>query len=485
MKNALWLALAAAMQQHAARILLDDGERKLTGAGLLAAIDAAAAALAGSQVAALQADNGCDWVIADLAALKAGVTLVPLPLFFSAGQCAHVLDNAGVDTLLRPCRATDTPLPGCTALTLARLTPQRRPAMPAACAKITFTSGTTGTPKGVCLDQTLLLATARSLSDATGGARLASHLAVLPLSTLLENVAGVYRALLAGAHCHVPPLSSVGISGSSGLNVRQLAMTLTALRPASLILVPQLLTELIHAHAQGWQAPDSLAFIAVGGARVAPALVEHARACGLPVYEGYGLSECGSVVCLNVPGRDRPGSVGQPLPHVACEVVDGELWVTLPAASGYLGEIAGFSTRIASGDLVRQDSDGFIHVAGRKKHVLITAFGRNLSPEWVESELLAQGVIRQCVLLGEALPACVALLFAPDADEERVQQALDQANRGLPDYARVAHFIRLDTPLLPGSPLMTDNGRPRRARIAEHYATTLASLTASRTGVQA
>ncbi|MXR37686.1 AMP-binding protein [Craterilacuibacter sinensis] len=482
MNTPLWQTLQAALQQSGSRIVLDDGTHRYQADELLAAVDAAASALAAYRVVALAADNGCDWVIADLAALQAGVTLVPLPLFFSPAQQAHVLASSKAELLLQP--IPGAPLfPGCRTLGATVLQPDATGHSDSA--KITFTSGTTGAPKGVCLSQTLLLATTRALLDASGGASLRSHLAVLPLSTLLENVAGVYRALLAGACCHVPPLAQVGLSGSSGFDVARLCRALDTYTPASLILVPQLLGELVAAAQAGWQVPASLRFVAVGGARVAPRLVEHARALGLPVYEGYGLSECGSVVCLNTPEQDRPGSVGRVLPHVSVEVVNDELVITLPDASGYLGDPASFSTCVKSGDRVRIDADGFVHVNGRSKHLLITAFGRNVSPEWVESELLAQGVIRQCVVLGEALPALVALVFAPGADDQHVQQALDHASLSLPDYARVAHFIRLETPLLPGSPLMTDNGRPRRALIAEHYAAALAALTLPRTGVQA
>ncbi len=471
MNAPLWDALAASLEHHADRVLIDDGVRALTGAALAEEVGRAAAALSGCRVVALAADNGSDWAVADLAALACGATLLPLPLFFSPAQRAHALLDAGADALLRPCLAGETPLPGCLSLTLERLAAPNAASCPAGIAKLTYTSGTTGSPKGVCLEQGLLLATAEALADATGGGALTSHLCLLPLSTLLENVAGLYRALLVGARCQLPALAEVGMTGSSGLNRQQLCAALSQHAPASVISVPQILTELIAATHQGWAPPASLTFVAVGGARVAPALVAAARAAGLPVYEGYGLSECGSVVCLNTPNADRPGSVGCPLPHVRTRVENGELVVELPAPTGYLGDAASFSRHVASGDLVSVDADVFVHVAGRRKHVLITAFGRNVSPEWVESELCADGRIRQCVVLGEGEATLSALAFAPGASDEALAGTLARANAALPDYARVARLIRLDAPLLPGGEFMTENGRPRRARIAEHWAT--------------
>ena len=283
MNAPLWDALAASLEHHADRVLIDDGVRALTGAALAEEVGRAAAALSGCRVVALAADNGSDWAVADLAALACGATLLPLPLFFSPAQRAHADLDAGADALLRPCLAGETPLPGCLSLTLERLAAPNAASCPAGIAKLTYTSGTTGSPKGVCLEQGLLLATAEALADATGGGALTSHLALLPLSTLLENVAGLYRALLVGARCRLPALAEVGLTGSSGLNRQQLCAALSRHAPASVISVPQILTELIAATHQGWTPPASLGFVAVGGARVAPALVAAARAAGLPV----------------------------------------------------------------------------------------------------------------------------------------------------------------------------------------------------------
>lgn len=109
----------------------------------------------------------------------------------------------------------------------------------------------------------------------------------------------------------------------------------------SLVLVPELLRLLLALCTSTptlAQQLKSLRFIAVGGGKVAPDLIKHARQLGLPVYEGYGLSECGSVVALNSLDADKPGSVGRPLPH--CQVTiasDGEIMVSGSAMLGYLG----------------------------------------------------------------------------------------------------------------------------------------------------
>ena len=104
--------------------------------------------------------------------------------------------------------------------------------------------------------------------------------------------------------------------------------TLSECNVSTAILTPEILLGLVSAIENGYPAPDRLRFIAVGGASVAPRLLQRAERLGLPVFEGYGLSECASVVALNIPTMKRPGSVGKPLPHVRLGFLpDGEILV--------------------------------------------------------------------------------------------------------------------------------------------------------------
>ena len=124
-----------------------------------------------------------------------------------------------------------------------------------------------------------------------------------------------------------------------------------------------------------------------------------------------------------------------------------------------------------TGDLGNVDSDGFVTVAGRKKNILITSFGRNVSPEWVESELLASRVFQQVVVVGDARPACSALLLPwnMQTPDDQIQAAIDCANTALPDYAQIQHWLRMPEALSTDNGLLTDNGRPRRDQIQKHY----------------
>jgi long-subunit acyl-CoA synthetase (AMP-forming) len=198
----------------------------------------------------------------------------------------------------------------------------------------------------------------------------------------------------------------LGIHGASGVDVPRLLTCLASRQPHSLILVPQLLLLLVSAAEQQAFDPRPLRFAAVGGARVSEALLQRAQRAGVPVYEGYGLSECASVVCLNRPSARRHGSVGQPLPHVQVRLADdGEVLVKGSTLLGYLGEASHSAEWWPSGDLGEFDAEGFLYLKGRKKHQFVTSFGRNVNPEWVEAELTQRGLIAQAFVWGEAMPS--------------------------------------------------------------------------------
>lgn len=441
--------------------------------------------LAGGRVLAVLADNGPEWVIADLAALQGGLVHLPLPGFFVPAQLAHALDTTGADLLL-----TDQP-ERITALGLGfdfvdvwhGLSLFRRKVdavrLPAGTAKVSFTSGSTGAPKGVCLSADGLMATAAALTSRLADVPIARHLAVLPLALLLENVAGIFAPLLRGATIHLPPLQQLGWRGMAEFAPAALQQVVTETAAHSLILVPELLKAwTLYLHAQGLRASASLQFVAVGGARVDPSLLSQARAEGLPVYEGYGLTECASVVSLNCPG-DAGDGVGRPLDHVAVRIESGELKIATPAFLGYLDDASTARDKpdeFATGDLGYRDDAGHLHLNGRRKNLLITSFGRNIAPEWVESVLLAQPEIAQAVVAGESRRWLDGILVpARGCDAAQLANAVARANASLPDYARIGGWITV-SPFTPSNGQATGNGRPVRSRILNQHAAALAAL---------
>jgi long-chain acyl-CoA synthetase len=438
-----------------------------------------------AQVVALLADNGVDWLVADRAVHSAGRVLLPLPTFFTDAQCRHALDAAGVCALLtdQPSRAarlgySSAPpaLPGA-GLSMWTRRDEYSVVLPAASSKITFTSGTTGQPKGVCLSDAQLSSVTGSLAGIVRAMAIRRHLCMLPLAVLLENVAGADVAWQIGAGCVVPPLAEVGLSGSSQFDVRVALAALQRWQPDSIILLPQMLTALVAAAEAGASVPTSLKLVAVGGARVSADLIARARRLGIPACEGYGLSEAGSVVALNLP-TDAPGAVGRVLPHLRAEIADnGEILLHGSRLPGYLGAAAQAEGPLHTGDIGHVDGDGRLHVTGRIKHQIITSFGRNVAPEWPEAELLATPAVAQVVVFGEAQPALGAVIVPRGpVDDSVLDAAVRSANERLPDYARIGHWLRADAPFSALNGQATDNGRVRRDQVLACYGERLAAL---------
>jgi long-chain acyl-CoA synthetase len=482
----LFAALAARAPDE---VVLQGTTQTWRAAELLSAIELLAGRLAASRVLAVLADNGPAWVIADLAALRAGIVHLPLPDFFSQAQLAHALEQSGADTLLtdQPARIAKLDLGFAIGGEWHGLVWMQRSAvsvsLPTATAKVSFTSGSTGAPKGACLSAAGLLDTARAVASRLADLPIRRHLAVLPLPLLLENSAGVYAPLLRGAEVCLPDLQRLGWRGMAGFDPAALQREVDAARPDSLILVPELLKAWsLFLTAAGQRAPAALRYLAVGGARVSPTLLSEARALGLPAYQGYGLTECGSVVSINRPGDDG-NDVGRPLDHVGVRIVDGEVRVAARAFLGYVGEppieTAGTlvpAREFATGDLGCFDADGHLHLSGRCRNLLITSYGRNIAPEWVESVLVAQPAIAQAVVAGDGKPWLSAVLVgSPGVDAAGLAAAVQRANAALPDYARVARWIAA-APFGAANALATGNGRPIRSAIFTQYAAELAAL---------
>lgn len=471
------------------RVALDDGARSITYAQLVTLVTQEAQFLLAGQGLrfGLLADNGCGWAIADLAIHHLHRLNVPLPAWFAWAQLQHVVRDAGIDTLVtdRPDDALEiwpefsvlaiSPFSG---LTVLRRTvdAQTRPAVPFGTAKVTYTSGSTAEPKGVCLSTATLNCVSRSLVNASSSLGIRRHLCLMPLATLLENIAGIHAALRAGATCLVPSLARSGMS-FGGIDPQRLIQTIVRTQPESIVLVPELLRLLVRAAQGGVQLPASLKFIAVGGAAVSRSLLDEAADAGLPVFEGYGLSECASVVCLNTPQHQRRGSVGRPLSHVRLSLDKaGQIIVEGAVMSGYLGDPPRQGpTKIMTGDLGELDEDGFLYVRGRTKNIFITSMGRNVSPEWVESELAHEPVIRHAIAFGEAQAAVTALLSParPDVPADAIQAAVERANARLPAHARIGRWIRMAEPPSYSNGLLTANGRVRREQALAQYRTLL------------
>jgi long-subunit acyl-CoA synthetase (AMP-forming) len=363
-------------------VAMADDHSVLTGNELLTQVAGLAAILRDlPQRIGLLGANGTEWAAAQLAAWTVGKTVVPMPAFFSRLQLEHVLRDAGIDHVI----ATREALGLATTLGLG-VTPasaQSADAFPEPLeggGVIVYTSGSTGWPKGVCLGLRQIDWQTRALAEAIEAKPGDFYLSVLPLALLLETITAICVPVLVGARTQFASgvAEAVGSGRPSGL-----LPAFERWRPTTAVLVPQLLSSwTAELEAREKRAPDSLRFVAVGGARVPEALAARAWDLGIPVHEGYGLTECCSVVAVNRPGRRKAGTVGIPLPGLDISIEDGEVVVRGPTVmDGYLhgGPAAG---PWRTGDLGKLAPDGSLTVSGRRDSVLVTASGRNVLPEW-------------------------------------------------------------------------------------------------------
>jgi long-subunit acyl-CoA synthetase (AMP-forming) len=469
------------------KVALEDTAYAMTYRQLSRTITEVGARIAAERVAMMM-DNGVPWAVVDLTIAACGAVAIPVPTFFSDEQIGHLLTDAAPDLLITDRAEYGVPLSRVsrhetiviahTELHLYTLQPTCRRTLPSDTGKITYTSGTTQQPKGVCVTRAAMDEVTDALASAAVARADDRSLTVLPLSTLLANIGGIYVPIVRGATAIVPSLAQCGFTGSSTVEPEAFMDALCRFAPTATILVPQLLKLTVECAQAGAPLPSTLRFVAVGGAPCSALLLGRARTLGIPVYEGYGLSEATSVVSMNRPGSERAGSVGMPLPHARVRIADdGEIVVSGALFGGYLGQYDSHPEAWHTGDTGWLDADGFLYIGGRKKTAFATAFGRNVSPEWVESELVATRAIQQAAVFGEGREFNVAVVVSmPGASPDHIQAAIDATNARLPDYARVHAWCPADSPFGTANGLARPGGALNRSVIATRYALAIEAI---------
>jgi len=235
-----------------------------------------------------------------------------------------------------------------------------------------------------------------------------------------------------------------------------------------------------------------------GAAPIASEILEFFYACGVPVMEGWGMTETSTVASANTPAAFRFGSVGRPLPGVEATVgADGELLLRGPNIfQGYYKNPDATAETLAdgwlhTGDLGRIDDDGFIYIVGRKKDIIITSGGKNITPANLENGLKQCRWISQAVVLGDRRPYLVALITL-DPDEiaafaaqhglepaaiagsaemrAAVQATVDAVNATVGPVEQVKHFEILPDDLSQESGELTPTLKVKRNVVAEKFA---------------
>lgn len=509
-ERGLFDLLEAAASAHgkrpALRVRRDGRDREWTHAQLREAALRAAARLRALGVedgdrVVLQAFNAPEWPIAYFGILAAGGVAVPLDQQTSPDRRAGIVRFTQARLVLLD-RATAEESPGDGAaesrLLLEELTSEGasdgmkglpRPRGGEDPASILFTSGTTLEPKGVVLPHRAFLANVDAVVRTLEPGPKDRLVSVLPLHHAFEFTAGLLSPLSQGA----------SITYLETLSASALVATLRRTRATALLGVPRLFELLLAGIRSGvdeapaplrallrrlWRASERahaaghdwgrllvlpvhlkfggrLRFMVSGGAALDPEVQRRFAALGFRLLEGYGLTETAPVLAVNPMDRQRPGSVGLPLPGVT-------LRIDQPAADG-VGEIqvqgrnlmSGYyrdpeATRAVlsggwfrTGDLGRVDEEGFVHVTGRLKDLIVTPSGKNVYPDEVEAALKdLPGVKESCVVggparggAGEEVNLVVVLERDAPGAREAVRDAVAAATERLPSHQRVQRIV--------------------------------------------
>ena len=416
-------------------------------------------------------------------------------------------------------------------------------------ATIVYTSGTTGQPKGCTLTHANFVAEVRNVVGADGAADVfnehESTLLFLPLAHVLARVIQ-YGAL----HARV----TLGHLG----DLKQLPEVLPVFQPTTMLSVPRVV-EKIYNHAflsaQGFAkkrilaaaeqvaiaysrsldggGPDPLLrfehalfdrlvygkiraamggrvrWAVSGGAPLGARLGHFFRGVGVNILEGYGLTETTAGATLNLPGSQRVGSVGRPVPGFGIQVADsGEILIQGEAVfAGYwhndkaTADVMDEKGWFRSGDVGRLDDDGYLYITDRMKDLIVTAAGKNVAPASLEDRLRAHWLISQAFVFGDARPYIAALLtidadaFAiwkrdkglPDdvsvstvaANAElvaEIQAAVDEANSSVSQAEAIRRWAVLDVDFSEAMGELTPTLKLRRQVIADKHAKDLEAL---------
>lgn len=242
-------------------------------------------------------------------------------------------------------------------------------------------------------------------------------------------------------------------------------------------------------------------FAITGGAPMDSELSHFFNGIGMPVLEGYGMTETCGPVCVSLPEDNRIGTIGMPMCGITAGIAeDGELVVKGPLVCRGYHNNPGVTTQqitdgwLHTGDLGDISEDGFISITGRKKDLIITAGGKNVSPGLLEASVMTSPVVNQCLVIGDKKPFVAALVTLDLADANNwlesqgakpepdlaslaknaivhaeVERAVNAANEGVSRAESIRKFEILPDEFTEANGMLTPSLKTRRAQIVEHY----------------
>ncbi len=483
---------------------------------------------------ALCLKNGIHWVAADQGALGLGLVVVPLYADDNPENVAWCLENSGArllvaessriaDALQRAaaslprvlCLAAD---PGSGHDGVEAVLPKQAsvfevaPLEDGALATICYTSGTAGRPKGVMLTHGNILANVAACERLRLARSDDVFLSLLPLSHMFERTGGYYLPL------------AIGAKVTYARSVSQLAEDLASERPTVMFAVPRvfekfaarinealakspakkrlfdlvaaaggraerreagLLDRIVLALARDRVAGPVLArlggrmrFAVLGGAPLDPAIAWLFLGLGLPVLQGYGMTEASPVISVNRLDGNVPESVGMPLDNVEVRIAaNGELLARGPSVmKGYWNNPEASARSLDregwlhTGDLA-EIRNGRIYIRGRLKDVLVLSNGEKLPPQDVELAILGDGVFDQGILIGEGRPFLTLVAVTRETDEKSLIRRANDRLKGFPGYIRVRRVVTTREPWTVENGLLTPTLKVKRELVQKKFST--------------
>jgi len=486
-------------------------------------------------------ESRLEWGMADLAVLSAGGVVVPIYPTLPANQIAPLLADSGAVAafvsgaaqrakLLEACAGRpplrwihsfdDDPWPpGVTGAVDPAV-----PLNPDDLASIIYTSGTTGEPKGVMLTHGNIVSEVLSALQAMQLNADDTYLSFLPLSHIFERISGYYTMLYAG----------VTVAYAESFDA--LSRNLREVRPTIILAVPRLYEKILqraddHAaaagfpsaplwrwarrvamdwaacHVEGRPVPPLLDFQHTlasrlvfrklvegmggrarmrisGGAALHRSVALFFYGCGLPIFEGYGLTETSSGISVNGFGKHKVGTVGPLFRGVEVKTIgDGELLVRGPMVmKGYWHnpEATAFALEggwLHTGDIGGLDKDGFLMITDRKKDLLVTSGGKKVAPQPIESALKSTGRITEALLVGDGEKYVAALIVpAPGVTRDEVATEVARVNGSLAQFEQIKRFEFIPDDLTVESGMMTPSLKLKRKAVIDHHRDAVARL---------
>lgn len=419
-------------------------------------------------------ENRYEWLVVDLAIQLAQAIHVPVHAPLTGAQAAfHIIDSgakvvflstaqqaeklrsvadgstsfAGVrifsfeasvpaigDVPVHPWRALAAGVSDSEAANVARRAAES--VQPESLATILYTSGTTGEPKGVMLTQRNLVSNAQAATEGFEMTDADRRLNFLPLSHIFARTCDMYTWLDAGYELALAESRETVLSDCADLH------------PTLLNAVPYFYDKVRRtvleqrdgdeSHALQKLLGGNMRACCSGGAALPDHVFDFFWKNGVPLLQGYGLTETSPVISMSTLTHVRRGASGRPVRDVEVRIADdGEIltrgphvmvgYYRKPEATAEVLRDGWFST----GDLGRLDKDGFLYITGRKKEILVTSGGKNIAPVYLESLLTEDPLILQAVVLGEGRDFLTALIVP---NPENLQQEI--VSRGIQIYAQ-------------------------------------------------